>query len=170
MRKIFTTAVLALALVACKQETATKTVAETESNEVELTKMKLYGEDFKNQAMLTSFELGDIYSNLKAGDTINVSFKSSVEQVCQEKGCWMQVDVGAVDPVMIKFKDYAFFVPKDIKDKSVMVHGVAYVSETPVEEQRHYAKDAGKSQEEIDAIKTPKRSFSFLASGVKVAQ
>ena len=156
MRKIFT-------LVACKQETATKTVAETESNEVELTKMKLYGEDFKNQAMLTSFELGDIYSNLKAGDTINVSFKSSVEEVCQEKGCWMQVDVGAVDPVMIKFKDYAFFVPKDIKDKSVMVHGV-------VEEQRHYAKDAGKSQEEIDAIKTPKRSFSFLASGVKVAQ
>lgn len=170
MKNVITTAVLVLALISCKEETATKITAETQSNEVELTKIKLYGEDFKNQAMLTSFELGDIYSNLKVGDTINVTFEGDVEEVCQEKGCWMQVDVGAADPVMIKFKDYSFFVPKDIKDKNVMVHGVAFISETPVEEQQHYAADAGKTKEEIAAITKPKRSLSFNASGVKIVQ
>jgi hypothetical protein len=40
------------------------------------------------------------------------------------------------------------------------------VSETSVEELRHYAEDAGKSQEEIEAITEPKKTYSFVADGV----
>lgn len=106
----------------------------------------LYGEDFINVKILSPDQVGDIYSNLKPGDTVNVTFKAPVQAVCKEKGCWMQVDVGNTEPVMVRFKDYGFFVPKDIENKDVTVHGRAFIAEIGVEEQRHLAADAGKNQ------------------------
>ncbi len=47
-----------------------------------------------------------------------------------------------------------------------IVNGKAFVSETSVEELKHYAEDAGKSKEEIEAITEPKRTYGFLADGV----
>jgi hypothetical protein len=37
-----------------------------------------------------------------------------------------------------------------------------------VEQLRHYAEDAGKSQEEINKIKDPQVSLTFLADGVYI--
>ena len=39
-----------------------------------------------------------------------------------------------------------------------------------VDDQRHYAEDAGKSPEEIAAITEPKRTLSFTSSGVLIPQ
>ena len=69
---------------------------------------------------------------------------------------------------MVKFKDYGFFVPKDIEEKEVVIHGKAFVAEVSVEEQRHYAEDNGKSEAEIAEITLPKRTLSFLADGVLI--
>ena len=66
----------------------------------------------------------------------------------------------------VTFKDYAFFMPKDLAGKHVVVDGYAYVENTPVDVLRHYAEDAGKSKEEIAAITEPKREVSFEAFGV----
>jgi hypothetical protein len=71
---------------------------------------------------------------------------------------------------MIKFKDYAFFMPKDIAGNNVIVSGKAFISEMSVDEQRHFAEDAGKSKEEIEAITEVKTTFSFEADGVLVTQ
>jgi hypothetical protein len=70
------------------------------------------------------------------------------------------------EPIMVRFKDYGFFMPKDIAGRKVIMDGYAFVEETPVDELRHYAEDAGKSQEEIEAITEPKKETKFLASGV----
>jgi hypothetical protein len=67
---------------------------------------------------------------------------------------------------MVKFKDYGFFMPKNIAGKEVIVNGKAFVSEVSVEEQRHYAEDAGKSEDEIAAITEVKRTYTFEADGV----
>ncbi|MEH6408111.1 MAG: DUF4920 domain-containing protein, partial [Leeuwenhoekiella sp.] len=91
-----------------------------------------------------------------------------VAEVCKVKGCWMKVDVGTGDMVMIKFKNYGFFVPKDIEQKEVTVHGQAYLEEVSVADQRHLAEDAGKSAEEIEAITDPKKSLAFIADGVRI--
>jgi len=61
-------------------------------------------------------------------------------------------------------------VPKDIAGKEVIVNGLAYVKETSVEEQRHYAEDAGKSEEEIATITSPKKSYAFEADGVLIKE
>ena len=67
---------------------------------------------------------------------------------------------------MVRFKDYGFFMPLDAAEKEVIVAGKAYVKETSVDELRHYAEDAGKTQEEIALITEPKKEFAFEANGV----
>jgi len=77
----------------------------------------------------------------------------------------MLLDIGA-NEAMVKFKDYGFFMPKNITDKEVIVNGKAFVSEVSIEEQRHYAEDAGKSEDEIAKIIEVKKTLSLEADGV----
>jgi len=91
-----------------------------------------------------------------------------VVEVCQEKGCWMKIERANGEPLMVKFKDYGFFMPKNIVGKEVVIEGTASVKETSVKQLRHYAQDAGKSKEEIEKIKKPKKDVQFVASGVLV--
>ena len=58
-----------------------------------------------------------------------------------------------------------FKMSKSLKGE-VIINGKAFVTEVSVDEQRHYAEDAGKSTEEIAAITKPKRTLSFEADGV----
>ena len=170
MKNLILIFLMGVFLFSCKQKATEAEEPNTAINEANAAELPVFGSDFKNETILSAYELGEIYTNLKPGDTVHVTFEGPVEEVCQAKGCWMQVDVGATDPVMVKFKDYGFFVPKDLGGKRVVVNGVAFVSETSVEEQQHYAKDAGKTEAEIAAITTPKASLGFTASGVKISE
>lgn len=126
-----------------------------------------YGEDFSGKENLTASQMEEQYNNLGIGDTVKVSFVTTVNSVCKNKGCWMTLDMPEEEEdVMVKFKDYGFFVPKDIENREVVVHGKAYVTEVSVDEQRHYAEDEGATVEEIQAIEQPKKTLSFLADGV----
>ncbi|MEL6356875.1 MAG: DUF4920 domain-containing protein [Bacteroidota bacterium] len=112
----------------------------------------------------TSLSMTSLLSELEEADTLQaLSVKGEVREVCQAKGCWMTI---GDEEMMVKFKDYGFFVPKDISGRQVVMHGKAYYQVTPLEELRHYAEDAGKSAEEIAAITEPKKELRFLASGV----
>ncbi len=109
-----------------------------------------------------------LLKKMQKKDSMEVKVVGTVEAVCQMKGCWMNiVSEDADKPSMIvKFKDYGFFVPMDIAGKKVVIRGYAYKEETSVEELRHFAEDAGKSKEEIEAITAPKKEFKFMADGV----
>ena len=91
-----------------------------------------------------------------------------VESVCQVKGCWMKVKMADGETMRVMFKDYAFFVPKDIAGKTVVFEGEAQKKTVPVEHLQHYAQDAGKSKEEIAKITEPKQELTFIADGVIV--
>ncbi|MBT8254731.1 MAG: DUF4920 domain-containing protein [Flavobacteriaceae bacterium] len=110
------------------------------------------------------------YADMKVGDTIASKMTGKVDEVCQSKGCWMKLDLENGEQVMVKFKDYGFFMPKDIAGKEVIINGIAYVNEMSVEEQKHYAEDAGESAEAIAAITKPKKTYSFEADGVLLKQ
>lgn len=101
-------------------------------------------------------------------DSVAVKVKGKVEAVCQAKGCWMNItsDEPGLEEMMVKFKDYGFFVPKDIAGREVIMQGHAFRAVTPVDELRHLAEDAGKPQEEIEQITEPKVELKFLATGV----
>lgn len=101
-------------------------------------------------------------------DSVAVKVMGTVQEVCQMKGCWMNIvaDSGDQPEMMVRFKDYGFFMPKDIAGRKVIMEGYAFREMTPVDELRHYAEDAGKSEEEIAAITEPRQEMKFLASGV----
>lgn len=108
------------------------------------------------------------YEALQEGEKKPIRFQSTINSVCVKKGCWMRLDLGNKQEAFIKFKDYAFFVPKDVAGKTVIVDGTAELKVTSVERLRHYAQDAGKSQEEIDKITEPEKTYFFLASNVLI--
>jgi hypothetical protein len=91
-----------------------------------------------------------------------------VVSVCLEKGCWMKIEKSGGETMMVKFKDYGYFMPKNIVGKEVVLDGEATVKETSVKQLKHYAQDAGKSKDEISKITAPKKELTFVAKGVLV--
>ena len=94
--------------------------------------------------------------------------KGTVKEVCKREGCWLRLDDGTENGIMIRMKDHEFTVPKDIDGKTVYVFGTAKKTTTSVKLLKHYAEDAGKTKEEIDAIIAPKTEITMDAAGVKV--
>ena len=72
--------------------------------------------------------------------------------------------------MFVKFKDYAFFMPKDIAGKKVVMIGNAFKETTSIEDLRHFAQDEGKSKEEIAKINKPKEEMKFMANGVLILE
>ncbi|WP_400190817.1 DUF4920 domain-containing protein [Hymenobacter sp. B81] len=105
---------------------------------------------------------------LGSQDSAQVKLVGEVKEVCQAKGCWMKLETADGKEMRVRFKDYAFFVPKDIKGKTVVVDGWVHREEVPVEDLQHYAKDAGKSEKEVAAITKPEQQVNFEASGVLI--
>lgn len=114
-----------------------------------------------------SIPVNELEKNLKE-DKYQGKISGKVTEVCQEKGCWMKLEKSNGEKVMVKFKDYGFFMPKDIVGKEVVLEGEAVVKEVSVKQQQHYAKDAGKKKNEIKKIKEPKKELQFVAAGVLV--
>jgi hypothetical protein len=101
-------------------------------------------------------------------ENTQVKIEGEVESVCQAAGCWMKIKLDNGQSMRVTFKDYGFFVPKDITGKKVVFEGVPSVKTTSVDELKHYAEDAGKSKQEIDKINEPKVELTFVANGVLV--
>jgi hypothetical protein len=112
----------------------------------------------------------DLVTQMVGKDSMPAKVTAKVGEVCQAKGCWMTLlsAKGDAPEMRVTFKDYGFFVPKDLGGKEVVIEGFAYMETTSVEDLRHYAEDAGKSKEEIEAIKEPKRELAFEATGVVI--
>ena len=103
---------------------------------------------------------------MKSEKEMPVKIKGKVAAVCQVKGCWMTTDLGNGKNMRIRFKDYAFFVPKNCDGKQFYAQGVVSWNTTSVGQLQHYAEDAGKSPEEIAKITEPVNELVFLAEGV----
>ncbi|SRX53982.1 DUF4920 domain-containing protein [Aequorivita sp. CIP111184] len=167
MKKILFIIALSFIAFSCKNEKSEeKSTAEAE---VIAINYQTFGAEISDENVLSKQEMLEKYNNLKPGDTVNVKFAAPVKDVCQKKGCWMNLNMGEKE-AMVKFKDYGFFMPKDIAGQEVIVNGKAYVEEMSVDDQRHYAEDGGSTPEEIAAITEPKRTLAFEADGVLIPE
>ncbi|MEL6562003.1 MAG: DUF4920 domain-containing protein [Bacteroidota bacterium] len=148
-------------LFSCEQ----KQTASQETKEVVAQKSyDTFGAEISSEGAVSPVEFVKAFSQ----DSLNVKISATATAVCKKKGCWMNVDLGNEKTMKVTFKDYGFFVPKDIENKKVIFEGVAKKQITPVDELKHYALDAGKSQEEIDAITEAKEEIVFEATGVLI--
>ena len=159
-------ALLGLSLLACQSNSNTQKEAEATQDDG-----KTFGTGVSNPDAAVAFT--DVVRQLDNVDSVNVVMKAKVTDVCQVKGCWMKIidpvsETASADELFVQFKDYGFFMPKDLSGHTVIMEGVAYKDETSVEELKHYAEDEKKSPEEIAAITEPVVEKKFMASGVVI--
>ena len=94
-----------------------------------------------------------------------VLVEGRVTDVCQRKGCWTVIAEGE-HAVRVRFKDYGFFLPKDITGRRAYVEGLVSVTTLSEKDARHYASESRDGNP--DAIHGPQRELAFTASGVRL--
>lgn len=126
-----------------------------------------YGKAFTKDKAIT---LASLNQELKKDTVYTGKITGEVTEVCTKKGCFMKLKQANGEDIMVRFKDYAYFMPQNIVGKKVVIEGKAKVTETSVDRLRHYAADAGKSQKEIAKISKPKKDITIMADGVLVTE
>ena len=164
MKKVFVLAVAVFSMIACKN------VEVKEVTSVAPEKFQSFGDSITAEGAITKEELLAKFETLKEGDTIELKFRSEIKDVCQKKGCWMNMNLSDDKNTFVRFKDYGFFMPFNAAGSEAIVNGKAFISVETVDELKHYAKDAGKSQVAIDSITEPKVSYSFLSNAVLIKE
>ena len=125
-----------------------------------------YGELFENSEIINYKFERDNFLNTSS----KVKIEGEILSSCPMKGCWMKISVEK-DTVLVRFKDYGFFVPKNgIEGKTTIINGNLSVDTLSIAKLQHYAEDAGKSKEEIALISKPEITISFLADGVLIKE
>ncbi len=164
MKKLVLIAVISVALISCNKKAEVVVKSESKIN------FASFGDKITQENAITKDEMLTKYKSLKAGDTLDIKLATKINEICQNKGCWMTLDLGNDENAFVKFKDYGFFVPMNAQKREAIVEGKAFVEETSVAELKHYAEDEGKSANEIAKITAPKTEYKFLAHGVLIAK
>ena len=94
------------------------------------------------------------------------TIKGKILQVCQTEGCWFNLETKS-RPLLVDF-NHDFKIPMNSKGASVIAEGHFTRDTTSVEQLKEYAKDDGKSAEEISKINQPEVQLVFHADGVKI--
>jgi len=67
--------------------------------------------------------LAVVYDSPEKYEGQEILLTGKISQVCQTRGCWMKLSDGERE-LIVRFKDYAFFVPKDAAASTVTIQGI----------------------------------------------
>lgn len=112
-------------------------------------------------------KLSDALSKPESFSGRDILLEGRVVKACRKKGCWMVLTDGERE-LRVTFKDYGFFVPKDIAGRFVRVQGRVERKTLSVKDARHYLKDEGATGAEIAKISSPVDTVAFVAAGVEL--
>lgn len=163
----FSVFAVSVLLVGCGEKKAPEKEQEISEEQVSYA---VFGDTITAEGAVSADEMYATYQELEEGDTIDAKFTATIYNVCQKKGCWMNVDLNDEEVAFVRFKDYGFFMPLNAAESEAIINGKAFISVTSVNELKHYAEDEGLAQEEIDAITEPEITYGFLADGVLIKE
>ena len=124
---------------------------------------KSYGKSFEiNQPTDINTALKNFLDSGKQSSQVT----GTIAKVCQTEGCWFVYKAND-NNVMVWF-NHEFTIDKNLKEKEAITQGEFYRDTTSVEELQEFAKDDGKSKEEIEKISEPKIEVKYRATGVKI--
>lgn len=152
-----------LFLAACDSAPKEMTNSTAGTETAKSTENQFFGEKIDTNDALTFEEL---LTKMDEEKSIQTKVTGTVASVCQAKGCWVNIVSEDGREMFVKFKDYAFFLPKDCSGQKVVMEGEAFREITSVDDLRHLAEDGGATPEEIAKITEPKEELKFMASGV----
>lgn len=164
MKKVILPALILIAAsFACTSPNSSKVGSQEEVVKEESKPIGIFGAEIDDNGLVS---LDQLVATLESQDEFEGKVVGEIKEVCSMKGCWMTIDLPNGQTMRVTFKDYGFFVPKNSHGYPVIIEGIASKKVTDVATLKHYAEDAGKSQEEIDAITEPKQEYAFEAVGV----
>ena len=86
--------------------TNNKTESKNETPAVDTT-LQYFGEKITEEGAVAANLLP---TQMQGKDSLKIKLKGSIEEVCQKKGCWMNLNIGNNQSMKVRFKDYAFFI------------------------------------------------------------
>jgi hypothetical protein len=152
-----------LFFAACTQQTETQQAAASDAEK----NYQSFGASITPDGALTPVKF---LAEMEGKSSARMKLAAKIDACCQAKGCWMQLNMDNGEQLMVRFKDYGFFVPTDSEGKTAIIEGEAFLDTISVEELQHYAVDAGKSEVEINAITEPEYTLAFTADGVLIGE
>ena len=173
MRILTSAVVLSLLFTACSKESAAKeNAAKTPADagvakKLDETKYDHFG-DGVAVSDVKVVAAADLLKDPAAFEGKTVRVEGPITAVCQTKGCWMHLSSEA-DPLLIKFKDYGFFMPLDASGRTAVLDGVVKIKQETVEETKHMLEDAGKT-EEAAKVTEGRKIPTVVASGVALTK
>jgi hypothetical protein len=157
MRSIFVLLTLAFSSTAC-------VTPQTASDAAPQSAVKSWGSPVTLTTVTPMGEAIKTFETIKDQDVLTTG---KIIKVCEKKGCWFTLETD-VQTVRVKFKDYAFFVPKDLAGQIARAQGRLVKETVSVRDQKHYLRDARAPSEQVRAVTEPKEEWIFIASGVEV--
>lgn len=96
--------------------------------------------------------------------------QGTVEEVCQAKGCWMEIGDGSGERLFVKFTCpvNGRLIPMEAIGHKANVEGKLVVEEISEAEARHYAEDQGKTPDQIAQINGPQKRLRLMSAGADV--
>lgn len=150
--------------ISCNSSTSTDSSKEETSKEEtsQDENALVFGEDFTPENPVPS-------TKVLAMEGLNspVVLEAEVKAVCQNSGCWLDVPLSEGEDMKVTFKDYGFFVPKDMAGEKVYIKGDISLDTLSVDYLRHMAEDAGKDSTEIASITEEEVKLTMVATGVR---
>lgn len=126
---------------------------------------EFYGAQFD---LANAISVNGLSAALEGKDTLETTIEGLIDDTCPNAGCWLNLrkENGETQKITT---DHVFFVPLEgCEGLKAKARGKAYYEEISVEEQKHYATEEGKTEEEIAAITEPKKKLVFVATGVMI--
>ncbi len=114
------------------------------------------------QELPTLVSLADILNEPDKYTRTSFGLEAKVAKVCQKKGCFL-IAMQGQETIRIAFKDYGFFVPTNITDRTVTLIGKLTRHEVSPKQAEHFSKDLGEKGSVKSGI-----SYEIVASSVRV--
>ena len=101
------------------------------NSNLEVNEIQIFGDSTINEkGKISATELINILSKR---DSAIVRVEAPIISVCQKKGCWMYLELDSTIEMLVRFKDYSFFVPMECarsnfkldqatNDNQIMIH------------------------------------------------
>jgi hypothetical protein len=138
-----------------------------EAGKTEIPPTGNFGESIQTENAMPAVQLGGLFTG---SDTVEITLSGNISSSCKHSGCWMDMDMGNKEQLHVTFQDEKFTIPLDAAGKNAIAQGIAIRQLIPVETLRNYAKEDGKSTEEIAMITEPEWSYKMIATGVLIKE
>jgi hypothetical protein len=126
---------------------------------------EFYGQEFDLKGAIP---VSGLSAALQGKDTLETVIEGVINQTCPNAGCWFDLKLENGELLKVT-TDHVFFVPiEGCEGLKAVVKGKAYEYERSVEDQKHFAMEEGKSEEEIAKITEPLKLVAFTATGAMI--